>query len=102
MAYTEIIDGFVLIGLLSFPAYSVYWVGYHLRGERWRHLWVGIVALLAWCVATYFCFLRLMFACMGGHCANKVSPFLEFAILYAFSSAALILLMHLYRAKYAD
>ena len=100
--YDALIDSFILIGLLSFPAYSVYWVWYHLRGERWRRLWVGMAGLLVWCVATYFCFLRLMFACMGGHCAGKVSPFLEFAILYAISSAVLILLMHWYRAKHAD
>jgi len=100
--YNEVIDTFVLIGLLSLPAYSVYWVRYHLRGDRRGRLWVGLVAFLAWCVATYFCFLRLMLQCMGGHCADKVSPFLEFAILYAASSVVLILSMHRYRAKYAD
>lgn len=47
---------------------------------------------------TYFCFIRLMLGCMGGGCADKVSPFLEFAILYAFSSAALISSMHWGRA----
>jgi hypothetical protein len=100
--YEKVIDSFTLVGLLSFPAYSVYWFGYHLRGERRRRLWIGIMALLLWCVATYFCFLRLMFGCMGGHCAGKVSPFLEFAVIYAVSSVVLILLMHWYRAKYAD
>jgi hypothetical protein len=90
MGYEDITDSFILIGLLSFPAYSVYRVGYHLRQKRRHRLWVGIVAFLAWCVATYVCFLRLKLACMGGHCAGKVSPFLEFAILYAFSAAAII------------
>ena len=97
----ELIDIFVLIGFVSFPAYSVYWV-YHLRRDLWRRLWVGLAALLLWCVATYYCFLRLMLQCMGGNCADKVSPFLELAILYAVSSAVLILSMHRYRAKYAD
>jgi hypothetical protein len=101
MGPDEVIDGFILIGLLSFPAYSVYWVRYHLRGERWRRLWVGMLAFLLWCAATYFCFLRLMLGCMGGGCAEKVSPFLEFAVLYAFSSAVLVFLMHRYRAKYS-
>jgi hypothetical protein len=97
--YNEVIDGFTLIGLLSLPAYSVYWVRYHLRGEGWRRLWVGMAAFVAWCVATYFCFIRLIFWCLGGGCADRVSPFLEFAILYAFSSGVLILVMHRYRAK---
>ena len=100
--YNDLIDAFTLIGLLSFPAYLVYWVKHHLRREGWRRLWVGMVALLAWCAATYLCFLRLMFGCMGGGCAGKVSPFLEFAVLYAVSSGALILLLHRYRARYAD
>ena len=102
LGYEELIDGFTLAGLLSFPAYSVYWFLYHLRGERRRRLWVGIVAFLIWCATTYFCLLRLMLGCMGGHCAGQISPFLEFAIVYAVSSAVLILLMHWYRAKHAD
>lgn len=97
----QITDGFILIGLLAFPGYLVYWVHYHVRRERRRRLWVLAPALLAWCAATYFCFIRLMLWCMGGGCADKVSPFLEFAILYAFSSAVLISLMHWGRAKAA-
>jgi hypothetical protein len=99
--YNELIDFFVLVGLLSFPAYSVYWVRYHLRGARRGRLWAGLPAFLGWCLATYVCFLRLMLQCMGGHCADQVSPFLEFAILYAATSIALILSMHRYRSKYA-
>jgi hypothetical protein len=94
ITHVEVTDGLTLIGLLAFPGYLVYWVPYHLRSERRRRLWVLAPALLAWCAATYFCFIRLMLWCMGGGCADKVSPFLEFAILYAFSSAALISLMH--------
>jgi hypothetical protein len=97
-SYDEVIDVFVLIGLLSFPAYSLYWFGYHVRAERRGRLWVAFVAFVVWCLATYFCFLRLMLQCMGGHCAGKVSPFLELAVLYAASSLALILSMHRYRA----
>jgi hypothetical protein len=98
-SYEVLIDVLTLIGLVSFPVYAVYWLWYHLGGERWRRFWVGGAGFFAWCAATYFCFLRLVFGCMGGHCAGKVSPFLEFAILYAVSSAALIVLMHWYRAK---
>ena len=97
--YNDVIDLFVLVGLLSFPAYFVYWVRHHFRGGRRRRLWVGFAAFLIWCVATYYCFLRLMLQCMGGHCADRVSPFLELAILYAVSSAALILSMHRYRTR---
>jgi hypothetical protein len=100
--YENIIDSFTLAGLLGFPAYSLYWFGYHLRGERRRRLWVGAGAFLVWCLATYFCFLRVMLGCMGGHCGGKVSPFLELAITYALASAVLIFLMHWYRAKYPD
>ena len=99
LGYQEIIDGLTLAGLLGFPGYSAYWFPYHLRGERRRRLWLGFVAFLIWCAATYFCFLRLMLACMGGNCAGKVSPFLEFAIAYAASTALLIGLMHWYRAR---
>jgi hypothetical protein len=97
--YENVIDAFTLAGLLSFPAYSVYWFLYHLRSQRRRRLWAGIAAFVLWCVATYVCFLRLMLGCMGGHCAGKVSPFLEFAILYAVSAVALIGLLHWYRAS---
>ena len=97
----HLIDALTLFGLLSFPGYLVYWVGYHLRGHRSRRLWAGAVGFLIWCAATYFCFLRLMFGCMGGHCGDRVSPFLEFAILYAGVSAALIVLMHRYRLERA-
>ena len=99
--YEGVIDGLILTGLLSFPLYSVYWFGYHFRGTRRHRLWVGIVALLVWCAATYFCFLRLLLGCLGGHCEGKVSPFLELAVVYAVSSAILILLMHWYRAQCA-
>src|SRR5688572_16464727 len=95
--YDRIIDSFTLVGLLGFPAYFVYWVVYHLRAEGRRRLWIGMAAFVAWCVATYVCFLRLMLGCMGGNCAGRVSPFLEFAVLYAVSSAMLILLMHRHR-----
>jgi len=100
--YGDIIDGLTLVGLLSFPAYSLYWVPYHLRRARRRRLWVGLAAFLLWCVATYLCFLRPMLQCMGGHCAGRVSPFLELALAYAGSSAALILLMHGNRARRRD
>lgn len=92
-------DGLTLVGLLPLPAYSVYWLRYHLRGERWRRLWLGGLALLAWGVATYVCFIRLVLGCLGGGCADKVSPFLEFSIIYAVSSTLLIFLLHWYRAS---
>lgn len=98
--YNDVIDGLVLFGLLSFPAYSAYWVRHQLR-DRGRRLWIGMLAFLVWCAATYFCFLRLMFGCMGGGCADRVSPFLEFAIVYAVTSAILIVSMHLCRTKRA-
>ena len=97
--YDAVIDLFVLVGLLSFPAYLVYWVRYHLGGERRRRLWIGFTAFLAWCAATYFCFVRLMLECLGGNCGGRVSPFLELAILYAVSSLGLMLMLHLYRAR---
>lgn len=97
--YDNVIDGFTMIGLFGFPPYWVYWIGYHLRRERRRRLWLGMPALLAWCAATYFCFLRLMIGCMGGGCADKVSPFLEYAIIYAFSSIVLILMLRALRAR---
>jgi hypothetical protein len=99
LTHTEVIDSFILIGLLVFPGYLVYWVAYHRRRERRRRLWMLAPALLAWCAATYFCFIRLMLWCMGGNCADKVSPFLEFSILYAVSSAGLVSLMHWGRAR---
>ena len=99
--YESLTDALTLVGLLGFPAYAVYWFRYHLGAERRPRLWIGIAAFLAWCVATYVCFLRLMLGCLGGNCAGKVSPFLEFAILYAVSSAGLIMWMHRSRAPYA-
>jgi hypothetical protein len=93
---TELIDVFTLIGLFSFPAYSIYWVRYHLPAERRHRLWALAVAFVAWCAVTWFCFLRLMLGCIGGHCDD--TGFLPFAILYAISSAVLILVMHHYRA----
>jgi len=101
-AHYDLISSLVLVGLLSFPAYSVYWVTRQLRGGGWRRLWIAMVAFLAWCVATYFCFIRPMLGCLGGGCADKVSPFLELAVVYIFSSAMLIVLMHWCRAKNAD
>ena len=96
---TQAIDVFTLIGLISFPAYAIYWVRYHLSGERRHRLWAVPVAFLVWCGATWYCFLRLMMWCLGGNCAGKVSPFLEFAMLYAAVSGGLILAMHQYRAE---
>jgi hypothetical protein len=90
-------DVLTLIGLVSFPAYSVYWILYQRRRGR-RSLWPGLSALLLWCAATYWCFLRLMLGCLGGHCGDQVSPFLELAIVYAGTSAALIVLLHWKRA----
>ena len=95
---TKLIDVFTLIGLFSFPAYSIYWLRYHFAAPRRHRLWVLPIAFLVWCAATWYCFLRLMAWCFGGNCAGKVSPFLEFAIVYAVTSAALIVAMHQYRA----
>lgn len=97
----EVIDGFLLLGLLGFPAYSVYWVRHQSRGEGWRRLWIGMLAFLAWCAATYFCFLRLLVGCLAGGCAGRTSPFLEFAVLYAVISGVLIVLMHRYRTHHS-
>ena len=99
ITHVEVTDSFILIGLLAFPGYLVYWVPHHLRRERRRRLWLLAPALLAWGAATYVCFLRLMLGCMGGHCADTASPFLEFAVLYAFCSAVLVSLMHWARAR---
>jgi hypothetical protein len=99
--YSDVIDGLTLVGLLSFPAYSLYWVPYQLRAAR-RRLWVGLVAFLLWCAATYVCFLWPMLQCLGGHCGERVSPFLELGLAYAGASAALILLMHWQRGKRRD
>jgi hypothetical protein len=95
---TELIDVFTLIGLFSFPAYAIYWLRYHIAAARRHRLWLMPVAFVVWCAATWYCFLRLMTWCLGGNCAGKVSPFLEFAMLYAATSAALILVLHQYRA----
>ena len=95
---TKLTDAFALFALFSFPAYSIYWVRYHLAAQRRHRLWALPVAFVVWCAATWYCFLRLMTWCLGGNCAGKVSPFLEFAILYAGVSAALILMLHQYRA----
>jgi hypothetical protein len=93
---TELIDAFTLIGLVTFPAYSIYWVRYHQPAERRHRLWALVVAFVVWCAVTWFCFLRLMLGCIGGHCDD--TGFVPFAILYAISSAVLILAMHLCRA----
>jgi hypothetical protein len=92
-------DALILVGLLSFPGYLIYWILYHVRGERQRRLWVLVPAVLAWSAASFYCFIRPMLGCIGGHCAHTVSPFLELAVLYAFSSAVLIGLMHWKRDK---
>jgi hypothetical protein len=95
---SDITDGLVLIGMLAFPAYSLYWFPYQLRSERRQRLRIGIWAFLAWCLATYVCFVRLMLGCIGGHCAGRVSPFLEFAVVYALVTVGLIWWMHRSRA----
>jgi len=97
--YENVIGAFTLIGLFSFPAYALYWLISQLRAGARPPLWLGAAAFLAWCVATYVCFLRLMIGCMGGHCGGRVSPFLEFSILYAVSSGALILVLSRWRAR---
>lgn len=94
MSWGDVTDGFILIGLLAFPGYLAYWIPYHFRLRRRRRLWVLAPALLAWGAATWFCFVRPMLWCLGGGCADKVSPFLELATVYASSSAVLVSLLH--------
>jgi len=96
-----IIDVFVLIGLLSFPLYLLYWVGYHVQLRVWKRLWGGFASIVAWLLVTIGCFIVPMLSCAGGGCAEKVSPFLQLAVLYAFSSSILIYLLHRFRAKNA-
>ena len=93
---TELIDALTLIGLVSFPAYAIYWVRYHRPPERRHRLWALAVAFAVWCAVTWFCFLRLMLGCIGGHCDD--TGFLPFAILYAISSAMLILVLRVIRS----
>jgi len=97
-----VIDTFTLIGLLSFPPYLLYWIVYHVRLRATRRLWRALIALVAWLIATAALFLLPMLACMAGGCAGKVSPFLQLAVLYAFSSVTIIFLMHWFRAKYPE
>jgi hypothetical protein len=94
----NVIDAFVATGLVSFPLYLGYWIVFQVRRRTARRLWAGLAAFAIWCAATWFCFIRLMIQCMAGGCAEKVSPFLEYAILYAVTSVVLIGLMHRLRA----
>jgi len=96
-----VIDIFTLIGLLSFPPYLLYWIAYHVHLRAWRRLWGALLAVFAWLSATIALFIFPMLGCMGGGCAEKVSPFLQFAVLYAFSSATIVFLLHRFRVKIA-
>jgi hypothetical protein len=95
----DVIGALTLFGLFSFPSYALYWLISQLRAGVRPRLWIGAAASFAWTVATWVCFLRLMIGCLGGHCGGRVSPFLEFSILYAVSSAALILVLSRWRAR---
>jgi hypothetical protein len=99
--YDHAIGAFTLLGLFSFPAYALYWLLSQLRAGARPRLWLAAAAFFAWGVATYVCFLRLVIGCLGGHCGGRVSPFLEFSILYAVSSAALILVLSRWRVRRA-
>lgn len=96
-----LIDIGTTIGFLSFPAYLLYWIVYHVHLRAWRHLWRAFVAFLAWSIATIVFFLFPMAGCTGGGCAGRVFPFLGFAVLYACSSAAIIVRLHRFRVKNA-
>jgi hypothetical protein len=98
---SAVIDIFTLIGLLSFPPYLLYWIVYHVRLRAWRRLWGALLAVFAWLIASTGFFIFPMLGCMGGGCAEKVSPFLQFAVLYAFSSATIVFLLHRFRVKNA-
>lgn len=41
------IDTLILIGMLSFPLYLLYWVGYHVHFRAWHRLWGAFVSLIA-------------------------------------------------------
>ena len=97
MTASNAIDALTMFGFFGFPAYGIYWVSYQLRHRARHRLWVGVVAFLMWCAATVFWFLRPMSWCFGGGCAGRVSPFLQYALLYALSSAMLMLAMHVFR-----
>lgn len=99
MTANQIIDTFSLIGLFSFPPYLAYWAWLQIRARALRRLWWLLLALAAWLASTFFFLLLPMLSCMGGGCADKVSPFLQYAILYAASSLALILLLHWLRGQ---
>ena len=96
------IDVLTAVGLLSLPCYLVYWVVYHVHFGAWRRLWGALAAVVAWVMASTAFLLIPMTGCMGGGCAEKLSPFLEFSVLYACSSAAIVLLLHLFRLKDVD
>ena len=97
MSVDTFIDGFSLIGLLGFPPYLVYWIRIQIRARTARRLWWLLPALIAWLAATVFFLLLPMLACMGGGCAGKVSPFLQYAVLYAACTLALIMLLQWFR-----
>jgi hypothetical protein len=91
-------DALTLIGLLTVPAYFLYWFLYHRSRRLTRRPWIGPAALLLWIVATYVCLVSPMIGCLGGHCGGRVSPFLELAIGYAATSVTLIVWLHRVRA----
>lgn len=99
MIANTVTDILVLIGLFSFPPYLVYWIWLQIRLRTPRRLWWVLPALMAWMAATFFFLLLPMLACFGGGCADKVSPFLQYAVLYAAASLVLILLLYLFRRK---
>ena len=98
MTVEDVIDGLLLVGFLAFPPYLLYWAIHHLGRRAYRRLWIGLLGFVGWCAATVGFFLFPMLSCMGGHCAGKVSPYLEFSIAYAATTLALIGVLHWLRA----
>jgi hypothetical protein len=86
----DVIDALSLVGLLGFPPYLLYWAIDQIGQRAFNRLWIGAAGIAGWCLATIAFLVYPMMTCMGGHCAGKVSPFLEFSIAYAASSVALV------------
>jgi hypothetical protein len=92
-----VIDTFLVIGLFGFRRIMVYWIVLPVSAADGETPVGRPQGVLRSGAATWFCFIRLMLGCMGGGCADEISPFLEYAMLYAGISVVLIGLMHLFR-----
>src|SRR5215510_11837322 len=96
ITHTEVSDALTLIALLGFPGYLLYWIPYHFPRGRRRRLWMVLPAVVAWCLATWYCFIALALGCLGGGCAGR--NYLGYAVAYVLIAAALVAAMHWWRA----